>query len=144
MKWKSRFKEWEVDTDQVVFDAGKLSLDLEIAKSQFREANDEYQQTILEALREVEDALANLEGLSNEIRSIRETVSASKKTNQIASDRYKKGVTFYLDVVDSERHVLDAERYLIEVVGQQYEGTVQLIQALGGSWSCSIPEPLSD
>lgn len=121
----------------MIFDAGKLSLNLEIAISQFNEANDEYQEHVLVALYEVESALANLEGLSQEILSIREAVLSSRKTNLIASDRFQKGVTFYLDVVDSERQVLETERYQIEVMGQQYESTIQLIQALGGSWGQS-------
>jgi multidrug efflux system outer membrane protein len=46
----------------------------------------------------------------------------------------------YLDVVDSERQVLDAKRSLIELLGQRYAATVQLIKSLGGCWKaeCSV------
>lgn len=134
LKWNSRLWAIGANVSQTIFDAGRLSSNLEFAQSKFREANDLYQQQVIEAFREVEDALASLDGLKSEYGSIDLAVKASKKTNKIATDRYLKGVSFYLDVVDSERTELDAQRSLIGLLGQEYEATVELIKALGGCW----------
>ncbi len=118
-----------------IMDAGKLRSNLEFAKSKFREAVDNYQQQVLIAFQEVENALASIEGLKKEHESLDLSVQAAKKINTIASARYSKGITFYLDVLDSEREALEAERTSIELLGQQYAATIQLIKSLGGSWS---------
>ncbi len=134
LSWKSRLWGIGASAFQPIFDGGRLSSNLELAKSKFREADDVYQQQVLTAFQEVEDALADLEGLKNEYESLEMAVFAANKTFKIASDRYNKGVTFYLDVVDSERQELDAERNLIELLGQRYAATIQLIKSLGGCW----------
>jgi multidrug efflux system outer membrane protein len=140
LSWKSRLWRIGADVFQPIFDAGRLRSNLNFAKSKFREANDAYQQQVLIAFQEVEDALTNLEGLTNEYESLSQAVLAANKTYEIAFDRYIKGITFYLDVVDSERQALDAERDLIDLLGQQYAATIQLIKSLGGSWTteCNI------
>lgn len=134
LSWKSRLWGMGASAFQTIFDAGELQSNLAFAIAKFREADAEYQQQVLEAFQEVEDALANLEGFKREYDSIEQSVKAAKKTYQIASDRYTKGITFYLDVVDSERQELDAERSLIDLLGKRYAATIQLIKALGGNW----------
>ncbi len=136
---------WGIGADALmpIYDAGRLGCNLEYAMSQFREADAEYQQQVLKAFQEVEDALANLDGLKNEYESIFQSVRAAKNSYNIAADRYFKGVTFYLDVVDTERQALDAERNMIELLGQQYTATVQLIKALGGSWQTHTENQLT-
>jgi multidrug efflux system outer membrane protein len=134
MSWKSRLWTMGANALQPIFDAGFLCSNLKFAVSKFREADDAYRQTVLKAFQDVEDALANLDGLKNEYESIEQAVRAAKTTYQIASDRYYTGVTFYLDVVDSERQELDSQRHLIALLGERYAATVQLIKALGGCW----------
>lgn len=134
LSWKSRLWAIGANAFQPIFDAGRLHSNLEFAKSKFRESCTSYQQQVLKSFQEVEDALAALERLRNEHESLQKAVQAAENMYKIASDRYSKGITFYLDVVDSERQELEAERSLIESLGQQYAATIQLIKSLGGGW----------
>ncbi len=135
LHWKSRLTAIGGNISQIIFDAGQLHSNLQLAVSKFREADQEYQQTVLEAFKEVEDALVLLEGLKLEYASIENSVEAAKTTYSIASVKYTHGATFYLDVVYSERDLLEAERSLIAILGQRFEATIQLIRAIGGGWA---------
>jgi outer membrane protein, multidrug efflux system len=135
LKWKSRWWLIEASVNQTVYDAGRKCSNLELAWARFREADDDYQQQVLTAFQEVEDSLASLEQFAKEYQYLIKAVEAAKITYRISSDRYYEGVTFYLDVVDSERQELDNERTLISVLGQRYTATIQLIKALGGRWT---------
>ena len=140
LTWKSRLWVLGANANQVVFDGGALFANLAFAISKFREADEEYQQVVLVAFQDVEDALTELEGLSNQYADIEESIKAAKNINKIAFDRYNKGVAFYLDVVISERDELTAERTLIKLQGERYEATIELIKALGGSWATNCIE----
>lgn len=135
LKWKSRL--WSAGTQavQTVFDGGQKGSDLDLAWASFRESSRDYQQQVLVAFQEVEDALVSIEWLFKEAEKLALSVESAKTTYQIASDRYYHGVTFYLDVVDSERDELNTRRTLIDLQGLRYSATIQLIKALGGSWS---------
>lgn len=78
--------------------------------------------------------MANLEGLAHQYNSIERSRHSAHTAYQIASDRYKSGITFYLDVVESEQQELEIQRELNELLGLRYTATVQLIKALGGGW----------
>lgn len=138
LRWKSRLIMLGGNALQVIFDAGLLRSNLQLAISEFREAYQAYQQLVLEAFQEVEDALAILENLHSEYENVEEAVHAAKNTYRIALIRYEKGVTFYLDVVDSERQTLLAESNLIDLLGQRYAATIQLIRAMGGTWTVPL------
>lgn len=134
LKWSSRYWAYGASLDQMVYDAGRDRSNLALAWSRFREAGDAYQQTILAAFREVEDALASLEWYAKEADSVQQAVEAAHKAYQISMDRYKKGLTFYLNVVDSERQELDNQRVLNDLLYLRYLATIQFIKAIGGGW----------
>lgn len=137
LKWKSRY--WQIGgtVNQFLFDGGERCSNLELAIAQFRETDDEYQSQVLTAFQEVEDALGNIEQYYFEAEKLRESTFSATTTYQIARDRYLQGVTFYLDVVDSERDLLNAQRAHLTAEGLRYSATIQLIKALGGMWGCN-------
>lgn len=138
LKWKSRYWELGGVMNQSLFDGGQRISNLELACAHFREADDEYQQQVLTALQEVEDALLNIEQYDKEAEKLDDSVTSAKTTYTIARDRYSQGVTFYLDVVDSERDLLNAQRSYLTVEGLQFTATIQLIKALGGMWQTHL------
>jgi multidrug efflux system outer membrane protein len=140
LKWKSRFWMMGATAMETLFDGGRLKSNLYLTIAEFREALDDYQEVVLEAFQEVEDALSNIEEYNKEYDNITQSVTSSKKTYTISYDRYIQGVTFYLDVVDAERDVLQAELQQAQLLGSQYYASVQLIKALGGSWRVPAPE----
>ena len=135
LQWSSRWWAMGAQVGQSIFDGGRNCANLELAWAQFRETDNAYQQIVLVAFQEVEDALANIEGLAKEADSVQEAVDFAQKSYQIAMDRYLNGVDFYLQVVDNERQLLDNQRALVSLLEQRYLATIQLIKALGGRWS---------
>ena len=93
-----------------------------------------YQQRVLQASREVETALANLQILEGQLVTQGEAVQSAQRTRQFSRELYVKGLTTFLDVVDAERTALELERQAVNLQGQQALYTVALIRALGGTW----------
>ena len=118
-----------------VFDAGKNFSNLALSKAQFQESVANYRQSVLVAFREVEDQLSGLRYLKGQADAQAENVRAARKAFSIAKTRYQNGYISYLDFIDAQRSLLAAERGEVQVLGDRYVSTVQLIRALGGSWS---------
>ena len=130
----SRWWYYGENINQTIFDGGRKYSILQLESARFYEADGAYQQLVLTAFQEVEDALASIKYYAKEEESMKTSVVWAKKTYQISYDRYIKGVTFYLDVVDSERDELTSEILLNAVNGARFVSTIQLIKALGGGW----------
>ena len=132
--WRSRF--WQVGWSimQTVFDAGRNEANLEYYQALFRERMANYQQTVLQAFRDVEDSLVNLRGYADQAKDLAIAVRAARLTLELAQMRYNRGLTNYLDVVDAERELLETEQTSVTVLGNRYVSTVMLIRALGGGW----------
>lgn len=132
--WKSRF--WEVGWNvfQTVFDAGRTEANWDYYKAIFSETMANYQQTVLSAFRDVEDALVDLRGFAEQSHDLGVAVKAAQLTLELAQMRYDRGLINYLDVVDAERQLLETEQNSVIVLGNRYTSTVRLIRALGGGW----------
>lgn len=137
MKWRSRFWQMAANSNETVFDGGKNCGNLEAAWARFKQASADYQQQVLTAFQEVEDALNNLEFQAKQYNNLQTAVNAARTTSRLSHQRYKQGLINYLEVVDSDRSQLDAELNLLNILGLRYNSTVQLIKALGGSWQIS-------
>jgi outer membrane protein, multidrug efflux system len=138
MKWISRFWMYGEQVNQVIFDGFKTPYNLSMQIAIFQEASGEYQQQVLTAFREVEDALASLDSYAKQYEATLGTTEWGERSYQLYNDRYKAGVTYYIDVVNTERDLLTFQINLNSIQGFRYLATIQLIKALGGSWS--IPE----
>lgn len=141
LKWISRYWSIAVNGRQIVFDGGRDYYNLRAAWSRFLEASGAYQQTVLTAFKEVEDALTNIEQQAKQAESLQKAAQAAKKATEISKERYKNGLAIYLEVVENERLQLQAESNLVNVQGLQYVSTIQLIKALGGSWAGALLVP---
>lgn len=132
--WRSRF--WQVGWQivQTVFDGGRNNANYEYYKSLFRESMANYQETVLQAFKDVEDALVNLRGYAAQAQDLAIAVRAARLTLELAQMRYNRGLTNYLDVTDAERQLLETEQSSVIVLGNRYISTVMLIRALGGGW----------
>lgn len=132
----SRLWSYGATSDQVIFDGGALYADLAYQRARFDEADSAYQQQVLMAFEQVEDALSNISRYEKAFSDMNEGVEWSSKTYRIANSRYSKGMTFYLDVVNSEQIYLNDQLALNDLQGLRFAATVQLIKALGGGWDC--------
>lgn len=133
--WNSRFWMIGANIAQVIFDGGRTQSFVEAAWARYNQTRGKYQQTIVRAFQEVEDALNNIEQQAKQAQYLDTSVQAASRTLQLSNSRYLNGLANYLDVMDSQREELAAKRVWINVQGARYVSTVQLIKALGGGWN---------
>jgi multidrug efflux system outer membrane protein len=93
-----------------------------------------YERAVLNAFREVEDGLVAVQRLQEEAAAGQRSVQAARRTVELATLRYEGGVDNYLNLLDAQRVLLDAELNTSSVVRQQKVAVVQLYKALGGGW----------
>ena len=134
LKSKSLYWSFGSSISQYIFDAGARYYNIDMTWSEYRESVDVYQQRVLIAFQEVEDALVNLDLLVKELESAEKSVQSANKAWRISFDRYLAGVDFYLQVADNERQLLDNQRIYQNLLGLRFFNTVQLIKSLGGTW----------
>lgn len=133
-KWKARLWAFAANAMLTVFDAGRNQANLQYAASVYEEAVALYEQQVLIAYKDVEDALANLKFEATQNKELARAVHASQQTVELAAMRYKQGLSNYLEVVDAEWTALDSERSATRVMTNRYIATVLLIKAFGGGW----------
>jgi len=119
------------------FDVGRRRGINDQAQAAYRQTAANYQQTLLIAFQEVEDNLVALRVLQDEAKTQQAAVAASENSLQLSVNRYKGGVTNYLEVTTAQGIALSNERLLVEILARRMTASVQLIQALGGGWDVS-------
>ena len=97
-------------------------------------ASAEYRQTVLNALREAENALQGAAILERRQAAQDHALAAARKTFDLSVKRFEQGLVSFLDVVDAERSRLDAERNANAIRGERLAIAVSLAKALGGEW----------
>jgi multidrug efflux system outer membrane protein len=98
-------------------------------------ASAEYRQTVLDSMREVENALQGTAILERRQIAQDQALEAARKTFDLSAKRFKSGLVSFLDVVDAERTRLDAERAANAIRAERLAVSVSLIKALGGEWN---------
>jgi multidrug efflux system outer membrane protein len=117
-----------------LFDGGRRKANLAQARSKYDEDVAQYRQQVLVAFREVEDNLADLRLLDDQMREQNNAVEASQRAAHLSRTQYTEGAVSYLDVIDGERQVLASQLQASHLQGTQAVATVNLIRALGGGW----------
>jgi len=123
-----------------IFDAGKNKRRVEVERAKTEQALNHYEQTILQALREVEDALAGIRTYHDEATARHRQATAARSASMLSRARYDGGVTSYLEVLESDRSLFRAELVESEVRREQLVSVVELYKALGGGWELPAPE----
>ncbi|MBO1112062.1 efflux transporter outer membrane subunit [Bordetella petrii] len=117
-----------------LFDGGARQAQLDQARAAYDAQAALYRQTVLGALREVEDYLIQLRVLEHEQVVQRRALEATRESLRLARNQYQAGLIGYLDVAVLETSALTSERSAITLVGSRLTASVQLIAALGGGW----------
>jgi multidrug efflux system outer membrane protein len=119
---------------QPIFTGGALHGNLKLAESQHRQELIAYKQVIQLAFRDVSDALIGYQKL-HQVRVAQETtVKDLQDTVSTSLVRYRGGITTYLEVLDGQRSLFNAELALAQARGSECQSLVQLYKALGGGW----------
>lgn len=118
-----------------LFDGGLRRAKVREAHAEFDEASADYRQTVLGAFRQVEDDLVLVRDLGTEASQEDQAVVAARKTQAIATNRYREGIVNYLEVVTAQTAALLAERDAETIRTRRLQASVDLIRALGGGWA---------
>jgi len=118
-----------------LFNAQILGFQQKAVEAQARQALAQYEQTILVAFREVEDALVGVSTAREQADAQERQVNALRSALHLANLRYKGGLANYLDVLIAQRSLFDAELSLAATRRLHLVSIVQLYKALGGGWA---------
>ncbi len=130
-----------------LLDFGRLDAIVEKADYRARELLFNYKQTVLNAVREVDTAAAAYAAQEDRLRHLDEAVAAAKRAVSLAQQRFDRGVTDSLNVIDAQRQLYVLEQEYVAAQANAAEQFVALYRSLGGGWEGyqslpPIPPPL--
>ncbi|MGE9294464.1 MAG: efflux transporter outer membrane subunit [Puniceicoccales bacterium] len=139
----SNFSVWSIAANlvQPIFQGGRLTGNLQRAKAYAIEALANYGQSALDAFNEVEKSLAAEVYLDKRVAALQDASEESAKAEQTAWQRYSRGLTDIITVLESQRRAFESESAYITVRTQRLNNRVTLYLALGGDFAPGSPEP---
>jgi NodT family efflux transporter outer membrane factor (OMF) lipoprotein len=142
LDWPSRFWSIGPSVSETVFDAGLRRATVHQFIAVYNANLAGYRQTVLAAFQQVEDALAALRILTQQIQQQRQAVESARIALDLETKRYQTGLDPYIDVVIQQNVLLTAQQILAQIEIQRVVASVQLVEALGGGWDSSqLPTP---
>lgn len=117
-----------------IFNWGALQRQVDIEESRTRQAVLNYERTVLEAFREVENTLVNISSLKKELIAREAHVKAALRAMFLSQERYNQGVTSYLEYLESQRQAFDSQLNFAGTKQELLSSYAQLYKALGGGW----------
>ncbi len=128
-----------------IFDGGRRRADLKSADADYDLAVAHYNSTLVGAVNDVADRIANLDSLQTQIAAQHRAVDAARTAWDLSQQRYKAGIGSYLDTLTVQQQLLTAEQRLAALDAQQVDTSVRLVQALGGGFDATgdVP-PIAD
>jgi NodT family efflux transporter outer membrane factor (OMF) lipoprotein len=122
---------------QQIFNGGANKAGVQFATAAYNESVANYRESVLNAFREVEDAISGLGVLHDARTSQTAAVDAAQRALDIATSRYQGGLANYLDVVSAQENLFQAERLVVQIRGEELQTSVGLVTALGGGWDAT-------
>ncbi len=131
--------QWEI------FQAGSIVANIHVQNAKQEEALNQYQQTVLEALKDAENALTAYAREQVRRESLKQSVEANQQAFDLATQLYKTGLADFLRVLYSETALRASEDELVQSDQAVSENLVQLYKALGGGWEeeTNPPPPMA-
>ena len=118
-----------------IFDYGRNTAVLGSARAQRDVAVAQYERSIQTAFREVADALAGQATFSEQLRAQRAVAEAESERFNLSDLRYRNGAASYLDLLDAQRSLFQAQQLAIQANLQRLQNQVTLYRVLGGGWT---------
>src|SRR5262245_21533447 len=127
--WQSRVASIAPSLTQPIFNRGRLKANLEATRAQYGRTVAAYLNQVLDAYRDVEDALTDLHAYAGIVGNLRDAVTASQNYLRVAQVQYRTGLVDYLTVVDAERTLLSNQLALAQSRNFHLNASIQLIRA---------------
>jgi outer membrane protein, multidrug efflux system len=145
LHWQSdQFHNWFTDpgrssffgpaVDWAIFQGGSLMSNVHVQQALRDEAFVAYQQTVLGALQDVENALVAFDKEWEHRQALQEAVTANRKAVDLATQLYTQGQTDFLSVLDAQRSLFVSEDAFVRSTGSTATDLITLYKALGGGW----------
>ncbi|WP_367847122.1 efflux transporter outer membrane subunit [Rhodoferax sp. WC2427] len=122
---------------QPIFRAGAIDAVVAASNARQQQALATYTQTVQNAFRDVHDALNNVAAGRDITATTAQRIAALRSTLRLADLRYKNGYSSYLEVLNAQRDLAQAEAGLIDIQRSQLNAVVSLYKALGGGWDAA-------
>ena len=134
VKWPSRTWSLGPSVAFPIFEGGKIRANIEVQSARQEQARIGFERAFLSALGEVEDALVAYLQEWERRKSSAEAVASNERAVRLVNDRYTKGLTAFLDVLEAERSLYGTQQQLAQSDVQLSLNLVALYKALGGGW----------
>lgn len=118
-----------------IFQANRIYAQKQVALATHKQTLEQYRSTVLNAIGEVENALADIDLLEAEYARRSEVTEASKKVEALTNKQYDLGYVDYFSVSDAQRQALLNEREQLKLKADRFRACVTLVKVLGGGWS---------
>jgi multidrug efflux system outer membrane protein len=118
-----------------IIDGGRRKAGIEASGAELEGEVARYREQILVAFKDVEDQLAALRLLAEQAEAQGRAVTSASRSTALSDVRYRNGYVSQLDLLDAQRSELRNRRQALQVRSAQYQSTVALVRALGGSWN---------
>ena len=140
--WPSRFWSIGPTVSETVFDAGLRRATVRQFVEVYNADVASYRQTVLTGFQQVEDALASVRILSQQLIQQQQAEASAQEFVTLEMARYQTGIDPYVDVVTAQTTLLTDRQSVASLRVQEMTASVQLIEALGGGWDRSqLPTP---
>lgn len=126
-----------------LFDGGRLRGNLAAKDADYDLAVEQYNQTLVDALREVVDQLASLRSVDAQRVELERALAAARDAYALASARYRAGIASYLQLLAAEAPLLEQESLRANLRARELELSINLIRALGGGFADASAGPAS-
>ena len=117
-----------------IFAGGRISAELRASEAVQRQTLVGYLQTVQGAFRDVDDALVSVQKSRETLEAQGRQVAALADYARLAWTRYNEGYSSYIDVLDAQRRLIDAQLQYVGVQGDVYTSLVNTYKAMGGGW----------
>lgn len=127
---------WEIapSFSWTLFNGGQRYNEVKIARIELDEAVSQYNQTVLQAMQEVNNAMATYSNSVKQIVATRQAFTQSEQALELSLDLYKQGLSPFQNVLDAQRSLLSYEESLVQAQAYSLICLIQMYKALGGGW----------
>jgi multidrug efflux system outer membrane protein len=127
-----------------VFDHGRLTNTVLVQDARFQQLYEQYQDAVLRAAREVDDAAVGFARTREQIALLADAVKAAQRSMDIANLQYREGLTDFQRVLDSQRTFFSQQEQLVASRGNLTQSLIAIYKAMGGGWEQGRIRPVLD
>ncbi len=123
---------------------GRIKNNIRVQDARLQQTLINYRETVLQAVREVEDAMAGFKGSIQQAALLKKTVASSTRSNELATLRFREGFSDYQRVLDAQQALFSQQQRYVTSQSDKVRSLVALYKALGGGWQKPDSLPMLD